>query len=370
MLFDYANSSTSNSCLRKSIFLLLTLVFLISFPFTVVSFIFGALYRLAVLTVAKLGKPDLSKCLTVTGHLFSTEDIYSNPKTKIVVQIVFEGIIDEHTIRTRIIENLINAKLPNGQLVYPELQQFLVKWCGYYFWKNDTNFDVNNHLRYILQADLNKDINEAVSDDEIVHIWSKILNEGFPENIPLWEIVVIPNHYPAYNPKRIPHTSVLLFLHHTLGDGYSVLHLIRNQLFHNGVRSVQIPKAKLICLQKTSSNQQLMRKKIKEYCFFPFKFMQVICEIACLPFMRSPFTVKDKHQNEKCHHRVSQKISLNSIKSIKDHFKTSFTSVIFATVGFCLKENLERKGAKVPNTVIIITPYPKVQHSSKLRNEL
>jgi hypothetical protein len=341
---------------RKLTITLISVILILLLPIFALYAAFGFGTRSLVKLAARVCKPKLGKILTLGGNIFTSEDFYRAPKSSILTQHTFEGNLDQAECITLFKQNVLNAKFPNGSLMYPELYQFLTKWAGYYFWQKDPTFNLANHFRFIDKS--------SVSDEELLEVWNELLNQGFTINKPLWEIIVVRNFYPKGFKSQGPHTAFIVKLHHSLGDGYSWLNLIRSQLFFSP-KSSELPRV----YQKKEQN---CFKTFMENMFLPFQVAYSVAKYFSAPLISSPFLVSDDKKTAKDIYDMTDRMSLRTLKEIKNHFGVNMSSVIFTVTALALRDTLIEKigEKKLPRIQTLLTAYPSQEHGLKLRNQL
>jgi hypothetical protein len=167
---------------------LLTLALILVSPIILILCLPIFMCRLVVKFSAPLLRPDLGKMLQTRGQLFAVDETFSEPKCNIVLWMVVEGDVDMKEGKAKLLESVLEKKMSDGQeMRYPELKQYLVKWGGYFFWKEDKEFKLERHINVM---DTGKDVGE----EEVTSIAEALLQKKWEEGHPLWEGVVVKNY--------------------------------------------------------------------------------------------------------------------------------------------------------------------------------
>ena len=96
--------------------------------------------------------PDIIGILGARDAIFLTDRFNFFKKNKpdifITGSVVLEGKVSLNSLRTWLQKNLVELRDADGSLKYPQLQQSQLKKFGYWWWKWDKEFNINNHVRY------------------------------------------------------------------------------------------------------------------------------------------------------------------------------------------------------------------------------
>ncbi|CAL4221721.1 unnamed protein product [Meganyctiphanes norvegica] len=130
------------------------------------------------------------------------------PKSRPIITIMFTlvGTPSIEKVRKNIKSKLLDVVEESGEYRYPKFRQRLLRKFGYYVWQIDPDFDITNHIKLVNLG--NDDPSSYASQPEV---------EDLPKNKAPWKITLLDSGEGRY--------SVLIFLHHTIGDGISLLHL-------------------------------------------------------------------------------------------------------------------------------------------------
>jgi hypothetical protein len=320
----------------------ITLTVLFFIPIVLPLFIW---WGVAILT-AKWFKPSIGRPLSPQGAYFARDDLYVQPGYTVTIAIGLDGQITKNQVEKRYKEILENQ--------FPELKQYLSRWMGFFFWADDKNFCVDNHI--------------STCGDEIRTIGElderrfAMANKQFKEGKALWELV----HF--VNCKFDEETSkanggmkaaCILRAHHSLVDGYSLLKIINAMTDDKNVFE-HLPKP------------NLPKRSLIGWVWFVLRF-----------FVRAPLDVlvaskeANRYRNdwnipqEKLQgkgFRAASVVPLWKLKEIgfKHHVRTS--AVIYAAVAGGIRRFMEMKGSKVPKGFTIVCPLPLPSHPDHLTN--
>jgi hypothetical protein len=162
-----------------------------------------------------------------------------------------------------------------------------------------------------------------------------------------------------------PHTAFITKIHHSITDGISWRNVIRSQLFFSPNKNAELPRV-------YDHKQQNGFKTFMENASLPMKVVYSAAKQLSATRFPSPFLVPDEKQTAKAIYNTTDRMPLKMLKEIKNHFRVSMSSVIFAATALALREILIKKvGIKnVPSTQTLLTAYPSKEHGLKLRNEV
>jgi hypothetical protein len=341
--------------LLKLIVTVLTLLFSVTvFPILLLS---AYIYRKFIDFLAHLlhGK-ELGKIVTLVTSTFAADGIYDRTRANLLLLLTVEGNMDIHRFRELFTKNVLNAKRSSdGELKYPELQQYIVNWGGYRFWKDCPDFNLEEHVR------LYNDTGASCTDKDILELRESLANANWKRGKPLWEFILVQNCYPKSAASNSgPHTTVFIRWHHSAGDGYSWLHLIIDGL-------CQRPKFKNAL---PSVPRRSLASRLLFWVSFPFKCAWALAEFQLLQHFHFDWRVPVANSKVDFLHVVTEPIPLETIKEIKNHFGVSFASVLHAVLTGVNRKMLQRKGFRVPKELPCWMVLPLPGHSLKLRNIL
>ncbi|XP_053651315.2 uncharacterized protein [Cherax quadricarinatus] len=165
---------------------------------------------------------------------------YPNSRPFITVTLLLSGAPDLAKITQHIQTKILDVKDSNGDHKHKKFRQMFAQICGYYAWRNVNDFNVENHIRVvnlrslysgdsrgtytlgdipdIRENEFSPTVARSSVDDELIHRY--ISEEGtspLSPDRPPWEIILLLRGDRRY--------TVLVRLHHAIGDGVSLMRL-------------------------------------------------------------------------------------------------------------------------------------------------
>lgn len=130
---------------------------------------------------------------------------------------IFKGEIDVEAFRRRIFETMVMEKAGNNGKLHPYRRSTKMASVSLlnHFWKEEKNFDMNDHV--------SKHSKEMASKAELRNIISDLCVLPFKEGISQWEFVVIP-----WVQNGVKKTVILFRMHHSLADGGALINYLTN----------------------------------------------------------------------------------------------------------------------------------------------
>ena len=116
-----------------------------------------------------------------------------------------------HSVQQAILNKVIEVQDSDGNYKYRKFRQLFMQRCGYYCWRDDPHFDINNHVREVklsshFPAVTSEDVqgpeeavavedrqqvkNEAI-DEMLQQFMSEELAKAMPDDIPPWEVLLV-----------------------------------------------------------------------------------------------------------------------------------------------------------------------------------
>ncbi|KAF2368230.1 O-acyltransferase WSD1 C-terminal [Trinorchestia longiramus] len=147
-------------------------------------------------------------------------------------------------IRALIQARVLDRKDSSGNLLYRKFKQLLRVEYGYFIWKDASNFDIRKHIKvwnhdgfnvrkYERNEKTNVENNFETAEDVVHRYVNMHGSKPMRGDRPKWEIILLQSD--AY-----PHGkySVVVRLHHSIGDGVSLMRLITDTLVDCSERAV------------------------------------------------------------------------------------------------------------------------------------
>lgn len=318
------------------------------------------IYRFLITqVVAPFYKPDIGKAVSVNGNMIASEflklrkgpDVPSRCST--VVNIVCDGNVEYDELLKAVNTKWIRASRENGQLRYPEFQQYIDCWMGYMFFKKDKNFQLEDHI-YLHK--LNEDGTEDEAENYLRNLIEELVNKPFPLKKSPWEIHLVNNYKNSELDCEVgrPLNVFVIRIHHGLGDGFALMHMIVEALFGNSLKNAQVAKLR----PPRASTKQSINKAlhiVTNAIMFPIKLFYDSGYFVSLSFRkRTPWHIADRKKSWRQIYGRSRLIPTEKIKFIKDRFGVTFTSVLVACMSGASAKIMARTMKKVPTEL----PYP------------
>ena len=151
-------------------------------------------------------KPAYGNILSTHSTIFAAPEYYEpNPQFVINVCMEIEGPLNYSRILQLVSNQMVFLRKENGDLVYPELQQYYVTWLGFTFWKWETDFKITDHVFEVQDS--------QIGERELFRASQAVLSDGFLKEKSPWQVILVEKE-----------SSYMLFckVHHTLGDGHAL----------------------------------------------------------------------------------------------------------------------------------------------------
>ncbi|CAL8085287.1 unnamed protein product [Orchesella dallaii] len=176
---------------------------------------------------------SLGNPITSLGTCFASEFPPSNqknsPRSTVVATFVIEGEVPMESVETLIkrrwFESETEGEVINLKCRYPELQQYVESWMGFLFWKQDPEFQLQNHLKtHHLHSD-------TEMEEHYCSFIEDLINKTFVPKRSPWEIYIVPNYQnELYEIQNEVNTLLAIRFHHSLADGFSIFHAVIEHL--------------------------------------------------------------------------------------------------------------------------------------------
>jgi hypothetical protein len=363
----HQNMAKASKVSQLPLILFKTIAVLLFYP---IFFIFICpiyLCRLLVVIVSKVLRPDLVQILGVRDTFYGIDNITTEPKSSVVSTMIFQGDFKpENALRS--MERILAKKLDKNTLKYPELHRYLVKWMGFFFWKEDQNFDLRAHIHYYRPTSITYEENGNEEDPKgvtvdvkyVQEVEKQLINEPYAEGKSAWELIILPNYKPEFSHTTPPAgtcTAVFLKLHHSFIDGFSLTRLINNEICNGEPGDLPQPNfPKQNCL-------------LPIFMFFKTPY-DMLSELLLKPDQNSWYLTGDRIRNE-IKSAISEQISSQRIKEVGQSFGVSFTSVVVAALsGGIRRYMIQRNELKESSTFSCLCPFPVPGHPDTLGNYL
>ena len=328
------------------------------------------LFRLFVFHTSSYFRPDLGKMLSTRSSIFGSDLIYQRPLCSLIGKHVYEGQFETDHVKQMIDEHWIKAKRPDGELRNPELTQCVTQWLGFYFWKSDPNFDLENHVKVLTAG---TETNGVMTDAKLNEIMSGLIVKPFERNRSPWGLYLIPNYIPDDDGSVVNNNSggesvkakfvILIHWNHSLMDGLSIAKLYLN--FTNSSIASFFPKPKKVLHESTCA------KLLSDMSFIvraPYQSIKKPLESVDF----NAWHLTEAELTKRMDLAFTSRIPLEVIQEIRDAHNVTFNSVVFSALtgavrNFMLKSNRDKV---LPEYIHCGFPYPLPGHPEKLRNHM
>jgi len=298
----------------------LPVVLLCLLPFLVYRWILSIMYPL-------ISGPTL-KILPPASSNYATQNKEIHVMSNILIELQFENQLNNADVLAAIDGRMIQAKDRKGRALYPELTHYVSPAMGYYFWREESNFQIQDHVQLVPGVP-NSDLKES------------FLQEHFHPDRSPWKMLVLGTE----GDRRI-----LFKYHHTLGDGYSILNVLMSC-------SHEAP------LQRRTASIDWWKIPI-----FPIVALYDLFNAAGVA-TPSPW---DKPISERSNFRIYSKprcVRKEVITEGSKALSVSFTSALFGAIGVGIRRFLAEGNTPIlPEMMNAFVPFPGSSHSKKLDN--
>lgn len=268
-------------------------------------------------------------------------------RLSIVSTLTVEGDISLTSLQQIFTKNVLNARTTRNTLRYPELKQYITTFLGFRIWKNDPEFNINNHI--------SEKANNQPENHLVARIHEELHNKPYNKYRSPWEIILIRN----VNDRK----SILgIRMHHGMADGKSVIKLIVECLGEKTLNA--------------ATSQPSIRKGCIEFCLFcilfPIYYLKSFIYNVSLGILSHPW--KNHNLNGRladgCVPWVigfSPKINLVDIKKVAKQYSVNTSSVLLAMIaGGVRKVGQELRDQDVASDL----PMPRSNHPETFANHL
>lgn len=269
--------------------------------------------------------PQYGKFVETYGVWMDEDFDGSISRASVVTTLTVDGDIKLQQIKILFTKNVFEAQIRSGmgtkQLRYPELKQFLTTFMGFRIWKNDTHFNIDNHV--LEKSDLFTDCKE---EELLAKIHHEILNKPYHEQRSPWNMILVRNASESNNNTLNNKTVIAIRFHHAMADGRSILKLIVECLGNKALKT---------------ATPQPVRKSFMEWCFYylTFHLEYLKCMIHILIMgIKSHLHPWKFHTPSSVAKRIpavvafSPRVNLNDIKTAAKKYGANTYSIFLAAV--------------------------------------
>jgi hypothetical protein len=226
----------------------------------------------------------------------------------------------------------------DGELQFPKLRQYFFPWMGFTFWKQDSSFDIQNHIF---------ENTSLLTAQELPMAVDEFFNEKWPQDRSPWRFLI----FPSYTKVDEPGTkSVVVFCAHSgLGDGEALYRTFFKPLLDGPVNG-SIAGVPLGILSQPPTHT------------YPFDIV--------LDYFRS----SDNNQLHSIGEPLSkrrqawyhiQKIPLKAIEEVKLKLNVSTSGIVLSAIGGGIRRYMELWGIEPPEYLHLVRPtfFPRASDS-------
>ncbi|CAL8148634.1 unnamed protein product [Orchesella dallaii] len=174
------------------------------------------IYRLLIILLAKTQPKIFGKIFSFADAFLDEDFARYPPKSSIITTMLIQGNLSVDWLRQHFDNSVLQSKLGKS-LRYPELQQYPVNFLGQRFWKWDSKFKIETHIKEETPTSMISCNNNSLEFD-LATIHEELLNKPFQKEASPWELLLFPSGQQE--------TLLVLRLHHVLGDAKSILKLL------------------------------------------------------------------------------------------------------------------------------------------------
>lgn len=318
-------------------------------------------------------RSDVGKAVTISGQVMAAEFLSPDkpPRCNLVVNLIIDGQMSFEEICKIIDKKWIKATTEQGALKYPELQQYLTYCMGFMFWKQDPKFDLKNHIQYHkINGDSDQD-----SEQFLCQLVEQQVNSNYTEKQSPWKLHYVHNYRNSSlyeetggNLNSNEMSVLVLRIHHGMADGFSIMHLIMEQLC-----GYPMEKSQIATPAKNNDNHCI--KRIISLLAYPIKFLRESGNVMMISLRpKTPFHCDDSEKSWKQLYGRCPLIPISKIKFVKNEFGVSFATVVNSCLSAALSNILEelmlenKRYGKIQKNILLGTPVPTSHHPKKLRN--
>lgn len=298
-------------------------------------------YRLLITKlIAPYFTPKIGKPVTPLSNAYATDLLYQRPpRAVIVVDLILEGTLTLNEAIQQLTIELLHAS-DNGKLRFPELRQYVERWLGFLFWKQDFQFNIQNH---ITMHKLEENCTEEEAERFASQLIEDQLNRPFPPKKSPWEVHFVQNYKMAGENNEKTTLAVFRF-QHTMGDGYAILYTLVEALGKTPLSNMAFqPHASTTTFKNIPPWYSII--KIPQLMVLLVKNIVLDNDYLMSIFARpkSPWFVSDDKKLWKQLYTRSKLISIDKFKEIKNRLGVSFTGVILSAVSAGVSKSLKCK---------------------------
>ena len=223
--------------------------------------------------------------------------------------------------RQVVLERMVNAKKPSGELLYPRIRCSIRPGFFQYFFQEDKSFRIENHV-FKWEGEI------PSSKEELASIVSKLSNEAFPKGVSPWYFCCVPINYGDQGFATVFRTS------HSLADGVALTKFLVNQLPDKST-----PQKEPVKFTASTSKARLLAKA---GLIVPRFFIKFFFSFADRSILHGP---KISGAKKVAWH---EGFDFELVKQIKTATGTTVNDVLMSCLSRAIRRYFQRKGVEKP----------------------
>ena len=272
--------------------------------------------------------------------------------------IVLEGNMNIKNLQDLIQDRLLNPKNKDGEYKYKKLRQELTEYEGYFAWRMEKDFKVEDHVALLEE---NGEPIEYRDDEELAKLIEKESYKPFPKGKSPWKFTLASRSMagvPLYKRDESFRNECILIcrIHHTLGDGVSFVRMILTSLVD---KDLNTPKFNIPKYTKWN----VISAYIWSIAMFSVGMMNLYCHFES-NILHGPKLTGKKH------FVWSKPIKIDLIKKIRVIRNVKFNDVVMSCISGALQRYYRRHGdhrckdihCVIPVALHSLTDEPKLEN--------
>ncbi|XP_035702160.1 O-acyltransferase WSD-like isoform X2 [Folsomia candida] len=327
------------------------------------------IWRWVISCAAKLfQRQKLGKMITAQGTMMECGNLYKRGAVTSIVAMKLESpTLDVQVLRNKVEQKWLSAKLPgSNDLLYPELKSGVRQWMGYLFWKPCQHFDIEDHVKYIKNADVAENWDDVCTEAGFKNLFMHILRDRlWVEGKPLWEMIIVDKSC-FKNMENLDNKSWIFFrYHHMMADGWSMFKLW-SKLFDEDDILEKVPRP-IFHGERTTLWTRFI-SSVQFYLKMPFEVVDLMLNILANPDTLPTFPVVGGSCDVKLEMRNGP--SLQSLKQLKNDLGVDLQSLLLAGMTASIRQSYQKAGRPPPENIKLFFILPMLGHPDKLQNHL
>ena len=272
-------------------------------------------------------------------------------------------------------ENIINKRDKNGELMDPEYQQFYSKWLGFYFWEWDRQFDINWHIRkhfpsdYVTDGVTGRRKLRITTETDLREVLKTLTWRPFAAGKSPWEFLLIPNYKDDGDNNNssgddgpTSKVVVIFHLHHGLCDGTKIIKLLFHEL--NGGDLSRTAKPHVMNMSRISDK---IKNALLSPILAPYQLMQMILQSGD---ENAWHETPEANLTYPFNMSITKRIPISLFHEVKTLHGITFSAVSMAAIAGGIRRSLNRRGLPIPKHLNAVVPMYAPGHPCKLQNHL